>query len=107
MEAQGFDGLELNHIPRQNNEWTASQKMASRRVTVSPRVFATNLFRPTVRYDEAYQEGGQPSSTGPLTPELVVVVEGTYLPIGPVDDWRTSYRSLLTNGVPPQDETKA
>jgi hypothetical protein len=121
-----FDDLELNHIPRRDNKAAdAPAKMASGRAIVPLGVFAIDifgptvhyneacqeggppLFGPTVHYDEACQQGGLPSGTGPLTLESVVVVEGMDLSTGPIEDLRTSYRSFLTNGLLPQDETEA
>lgn len=67
----------------------------------------TDLFGPTVRYDEAYPRGKQPLDTGPLTPDPIVVMEGTDLPTDPADDQRASYCSFLTNGLLLQDETEA
>lgn len=70
-------------------------------------VFATALLWPIVYYNEAYQEGGQPLSTGPPIPEPVAVVEGTDISTSSKDDWRTSYRNFLTNGLLSQDKTEA
>ena len=48
-----FDGLELNHIPRQLNE-AANElaKMASRRELVLVGVFGSDQHKPSVRYEE-------------------------------------------------------
>jgi hypothetical protein len=49
-----FDGLELNHIPRQDNEAAdALAKMVSGQTTVLMGVLMTSLFRTTIRYDGA------------------------------------------------------
>jgi hypothetical protein len=49
-----FDGLELNHIPRQDNEAAdALAKMVSGQTTVLMGVLMTGLFRTTIRYDGA------------------------------------------------------
>jgi ribonuclease HI len=53
-----FDGLELNHVFRWDNKAVvALVKMASGRTTVPPGVFATDLFEPTVHYEETHREG--------------------------------------------------
>ena len=51
-----FDGLELNHIPRRLNEVTNTlAKMASGRELVSTGVFASDQYKPLVRYMELEQ----------------------------------------------------
>ena len=48
-----FDGLELNHIPRWLNEAAdALAKMASNRELVLTGIFASDRYKPSVRYEE-------------------------------------------------------
>jgi len=48
-----FDGLELNHVLRKDNEATdALAKMASERATVPPDVFVSDLYKPSVEYKD-------------------------------------------------------
>ena len=48
-----FDGLELNHIPRWLNEAADMlAKMASSREPVPTGIFASDLHKPSVRYEE-------------------------------------------------------
>jgi hypothetical protein len=101
-----FDILEINYIPRWDNEAPpVLTKMAFGWEIVPQGVFATNLYGSIVQYNRTYQESGQPSDTGP--PTLEPVIEGTNLLTGPTDDWRTSYCSFLIKSLLPQDETEA
>ena len=48
-----FDGLKLNHIPRRLNEAAdALAKMASDREPALMGVFASDQYKPSVRYEE-------------------------------------------------------
>ena len=48
-----FNGLELNHIPRQLNEADGTlPKMALKRESVPTGIFASDLYKPSVRYEE-------------------------------------------------------
>ena len=48
-----FDGLELNHILRRLNEAADTlAKMASSQESVPTDIFASNLYKPSVRYEE-------------------------------------------------------
>jgi hypothetical protein len=52
------------------NETTNTlMKMASRRTAVPLGIFATDLFKPTARYDEDRRRDGKFLSAGPLTQE--------------------------------------
>jgi hypothetical protein len=60
-----FDGLELNHIPRRDNEAVDTlAKMASDREPVPSGVFASNQLRPLVRYTELEGVGTDPPAPG-------------------------------------------
>ena len=53
-----FDGLKLNHIPRHLNEAAdALAKMASSQEPVSTGVFASDQYKPSVRYEAPEQAG--------------------------------------------------
>ena len=53
-----FDGLELNHIPRHLNEAVdALAKTVFGRELVSTGVFASDQYKPSVRYEEREQTG--------------------------------------------------
>ncbi|XP_021317652.1 uncharacterized protein LOC110435882 [Sorghum bicolor] len=65
-----FDGLELNHVLRKYNEAAdALAKMASERATVSPDVFISDLYKPSVDYKD---DGGsdQPPVGSGIDPEV-------------------------------------
>lgn len=82
-----FNDLELNHIPQRDNEAADTlAKMALGQTTVLTCVFSTDLFEPTVRYNEAYPRGRQPSDTSLMTLDPVSVVEAMDLLTDPVDD---------------------
>ena len=56
-----FDGLKLNHILRRLNEAAdALAKMVSSRVPVPMGVFASDQYKPSVRYEEPEQAGHEP-----------------------------------------------
>ncbi|XP_066333924.1 uncharacterized protein [Miscanthus floridulus] len=76
-----FDGLELNRIPRQLNEVADTlAKMASGRETVPTGIFASDQYKPSVRYEEPEQTGDGPPALGsgakrPLAPSNPKVME--------------------------------
>ena len=58
-----FDGLELNHIPHKYNEDVDElAKIASGRTTVSPNIFARDLAKPSIDFED-------PGKLGPSTAE--------------------------------------
>ena len=60
-----FDGLELNHISRQLNEADDTlAKMASGREPLPTGVFASDQYKPSVRYKEREQTGDGPPAQG-------------------------------------------
>ena len=59
-----FDGLELNHVPRNYNEDADElAKIASGRTTVPPKIFARDITKSSVEFKDTTEPG--PSSTGP------------------------------------------
>jgi ribonuclease HI len=71
-----FDGLELNNIPRRDNETSdALAKTALGQTIVPLGIFETNLFKPVFRYDESHQKGRQLAGANPPTLEPVAIVE--------------------------------
>ena len=59
-----FDGLELNHVPRKYNEDADElAKIASGRTTVPPNIFARDISKPSVEFNQPTEPG--PSSAGP------------------------------------------
>ena len=69
-----FDGLELNHIPRRLNEAADTlAKMTSSREPVPTGIFASDLHKPSVQYEEPKQTSNEPlvlgsRADGPLVP---------------------------------------
>ena len=60
-----FDGLELNHIPRHLNEAVdALVKAASGQEMVPIGIFASNQYKPLVRFEELEQTGDALLSLG-------------------------------------------
>jgi hypothetical protein len=102
-----FDGLKLNHIPWLDNETTYTlAKIALGRASVPLGIFATDLFKPTIQYDEAHQTGRQLAGMETPTLEPIAIVEETDTPADPVGGWRTQYHDFLTNSLLPRDETE-
>ena len=65
MVAGQVDGLKLNHIPRQLNEAADMlAKMASSREPVPTGIFASNLHKPLVQYEEPEQISNEPPVLG-------------------------------------------
>ena len=59
-----FDGLELNHVPRKYNEDADElAKIASGRTTVPPNIFARDITKPSVEFNDPTEPGS--SSAGP------------------------------------------
>ena len=59
-----FNGLELNHVPRKYNEDADElDKIASGRTTVPRNIFARDITKPSVEFEDPVEPG--PSSTGP------------------------------------------
>ena len=59
-----FDGLELNHVPRKYNEDADElAKIASGRTTVPPNIFARDISKSSVEFNQPTEPG--PSSAGP------------------------------------------
>jgi ribonuclease HI len=60
-----FDGLELNHIPRQLNEAAGMLvKMASDQEPVPTSIFASDEYKPSVRYEELGRVRDEPPALG-------------------------------------------
>ena len=58
-----FDGLKLNHIPRRLNEAADTlAKVASGQELVPIGVFASNQYKPLVRYEGSEQANDGPSN---------------------------------------------
>ena len=60
-----FDGLELSHVQRRLNEVAGTlAKIASSREPVPTGVFASDLHKPSVRYEVPEQAGNEPPIPG-------------------------------------------
>ena len=79
-----FDGLELNHIPRRLNVAADTlAKMASSRESVPTGIFASDLHKPLIQYEELEQTGNEPPVLGlganrpsvPSDPEVMELVK--------------------------------
>jgi ribonuclease HI len=76
-----FDGLKLNHIPQQLNEAADTlAKMASSSQPIPRGIFASDQYKPSVRYEEPEQSEREPPASGsradqPPTPPDPEVME--------------------------------
>ncbi|XP_066320736.1 uncharacterized protein [Miscanthus floridulus] len=103
-----FDGLKLNHIPRcLNKAADMLAKMASGRELVLTSVFASDQYKPSVRYEEQEQtDDGLPTlGSGAdqlLAPSDLKVIELDEDPVvepNPLADRRTPYLNYLLHEV--------
>ena len=99
-----FDGLELNHILRQLNEAVDTlAKMASSQEPVPTGIFASDLHKPSVQYEEPEQTGTEPPVLGlgadrPSVPpdlEVMELVKDLVVEADPPTNWRTPYLYCL------------
>jgi ribonuclease HI len=109
-----FDGLELNHIARRSNEAADElAKLASDRAPVPTGVFASNLYKPSVTYQESAQDDSEPPASGadptpaPADPKVMQIEEDPYTGPDPLPDWIIPYLDCLVRGVLPTDKTEA
>src|SRR5438046_5746633 len=87
-----FDGLELTHVLRNdNNEADELAKMGSRRTPVPTGVFIQQLYQPTIS-EETTEPANKP-------------IEAEVLTINP--DWTTPYLNYLLHDELPEDRAEA
>jgi ribonuclease HI len=105
-----FYGLELNHVARRYNE-TADElaKIASGRTTVPPNVFSKDIYRPSVKLNDAPEPEG--TSAQPKVPSAA---EGEALRVEIEQNgvmaninWQTPYLDYLLRGELPLDKAEA
>ena len=126
-----FDGLELNHIAHKYNEEADElAKIASRRATVPPNVFARDLTKPSVDFRnpaEAIRAAPEPSGAATAEPsakdpsaeeseamdteaETSSADEAEAMEIDealPPRDWCAQYLDWMIRGVLPSDRAQA
>jgi hypothetical protein len=125
-----FYGIELNHVPRRYNEEADElAKIASRRITVPPNVFARDITQPSVvfePYPSSHNEpsgapsnpaGAEPMDEDPSNEAYVLsLLEGygshevDVMDIEPApvqEDWREKYIAWIARGELPADRAAA
>ena len=89
-----FDGLKLNHIPRHLNEVAdALAKMASGQEPVPTGIFASDQYKPSVRYEPEQTDDGLPAlgsganqPVAPSNPEFMELDEDLVTEPDPLAD---------------------
>jgi hypothetical protein len=125
-----FYGLELNHVPhRYNEEADELAKIASRRITVPPNVFARNITQPSVTLEPhpsnhtepsgapSSPTGAEPMDEDPSNEAYVLsLLEGygasevEVMDVEPAPsraDWRDKYIAWMDRGELPADRFEA
>jgi hypothetical protein len=111
-----FDGLELNHIPRWLNEAADTlARMASSHQPIPSDIFASNQYKPSIRYEESEQAGAKPlaSDLGARQPLIFSNHEVMELDLEPMmgpdpsADWRSPYLDYLLHEVLQTAKTEA
>ena len=126
-----FDGLELNHIAcKYSEEADELVKIASRRTTVSPNIFARDLTKPSVNFENPAETAGvapkpsgaatvEPSAKDPSAEESQAMdteteissadeAEAMEIDEAPLSrDWRAQYLDWMIRGVLPSDRAQA
>ena len=101
-----FDGLELNHILRRLNKAADTLvKTVFGREPVPTGIFASDQYKPSIRYEEPEQTGDGPPTLGsganqpaaPSDPEVMELEEDPATEPDPLADWRTPYLDYLLN----------
>jgi ribonuclease HI len=125
-----FYGIELNHVPRRYNEEADElAKIASRRITVPPNVFARDIAQPSVVFEphpSSHAEpseapsnpaGAEPRDEDPSNEAYVLSLlegygayEADVMDVEPAPvkaDWRDKYVAWMARGELPSDRTEA
>ncbi|XP_020169868.1 uncharacterized protein [Aegilops tauschii subsp. strangulata] len=104
-----FEGLELHHIPRLNNQ--AADDLAnidSKWEPIPSNVFLEHLHTPSVQEDPFTEEPLQPkSSTDPTEVEIPAVVDLIMEVLVIIPDWTVPYIAYILKKELPEDEDEA
>jgi hypothetical protein len=125
-----FYRIELNHVPRRYNEEADElAKIASRRITVPPNVFARDVAKPSVNLESTplsqEEPSGAPSNPADAEPMdedpsneafVLSLLEGYGAdearamdtePASRAEDWRAKYFAWMDRGELPLDRSEA
>jgi hypothetical protein len=98
-----FYGLKLNHVAQRYNETVDElAKIASGRTTVPPNVFSRDIYRPSVKLNDAPEPEGTSAAEGEA---LCVEIERNG--VTPNLNWQTPYLKYLLRGELPLDKAEA
>ena len=104
-----FEGLELHHVPRLENQATDDlSKIGSKREAIPSGVFLEHVHIPSVQEDPFTEEATQPkSATDPTEVEVPAVVNLIMEVLVVTPNWTVPYIAYILRKELPENEEEA
>jgi len=104
-----FEGLELHHIPRLENQAADDlAKIGSKREPIPSNMFLEHVHTPSVQEDPFTEEPSQPKSSIDRTEvEILAVVDLVMEVLVVIPDWTVPYIAYILGKELPEDEEEA